>query len=888
MFHIRAFASRLRDLVTRRRLEAVLDEELRTHLAMLEDDYVGAGMSRDEARRQARLRLGGIEQTKEGVRDARALWIGTLGQDVSYAWRRVRHAPGLAAAIILTTALAVGLATAIYSVAASVLLRPFPYQEPDRLVTVWRSIGDVDIIPLSIPDFADVKRRTHVFEDLAGIDREWFDVLAPGVAEYADAFSVTPNLFAMLGVRPVAGRTFLPYEDQRGHEKVVVLDELFWRRAFGADRGIVGKRVRLAGSGGVAADAASYEVIGVAPATMRLFFRLPLRADIYVPRVIAPAERGEAARLGPVFFTFARLRQGVTVDTAASDVRALLAALAREHPKVTPSNAGSRVTGLHEELVGQTRPAFALLAAAALVLLLIACGNVANLVLASGVARSHELRVRLALGASRARLVRQLMTEHLGLALAGGACGVLIAAWATPLLAHVAPPAVPRADQVRPDFAVLVFAAVAALVSGLASGLAPCWFLSRSSPGHLRVAAPTTGGASRRLRRSLVVAETALVFVLLAASALIANGLWRLAHLDHGFEARHVLVVNLNVPFAWAKDGRAQTLERELLAQIRPLPGVSAASAGSGLPFTNGALDPTIALTPDAKALPPSAVYAVEADYLRLLNVQLRKGRMFGSNDAGNRSVAIVNETIARRLPDGAAVGRRIRVDGTWREIVGVVGDVTEVGQIRGGVIRLPGFGRLTLPAVYVPSGTYSDPVSCLLVRTPLDPRSMLESVRKAIRTSNPDVTVRRSGTLQERLNGVASDKRFYVVVMAVFAGVALVLAAVGLFSLLSHAVRQSTRDIGIRAALGASPAAVRWLVVRQALALVVTGIIGGLAAALAAGRTLRSFLFEVSPSDPLTLAAVVALIALVAALAAYLPARRATRIDPMAALRCD
>jgi hypothetical protein len=309
----RTVVSRLRALVSRRRLEAVLDEELRTHLAMLEDDYVRAGMSPHEAHRQARLRLGGIEQTKERVRDQRAMWIDSVWQDVRYAVRRVRHAPGPAAAIIVTTALAVGLAAAIYSVTASVLLRPFPYQEPDRLVTVWRVIGDVDIIPLSIPDFADVKRRTHVFEDLAGVEREWFDVLAPGVAEYADAFSVTPNLFTMLGVAPVAGRTFLPYEDQPGHEKVVVLDELFWRRAFAADRGIVGKRVRLAGSGGAAASAASYEVIGVAPASMRLFYRLPLRADVYVPRVISPAERTEAARLGPVFFTFARLRPGVTV-----------------------------------------------------------------------------------------------------------------------------------------------------------------------------------------------------------------------------------------------------------------------------------------------------------------------------------------------------------------------------------------------------------------------------------------------------------------------------------------------------------------------------------------------------------------------------------------------
>jgi len=811
------------------------------------------------------------------------IWV-----DVSFAARRFGRQPGFAAASIVTIGLAVGLTTAVYSVASAVLLRPLPFADPDRLVAIWRTMPEVDFVPVPVPEFLDLEARASSLEAAAGLSPDGCTLIAPGVAEWADAFAVTPNLFDLLGTPALVGRTFVAGENQPGRDRVVVLAEGYWRRVFGGDPGIVGTRVRLPGLGSPGAEADSYEVIGVVRWTVELSYRRPLRADLFVPRVFSPEERGEQRRRLPGLMTFGRLKRGVTVRQADRDVRALLTTLSEEHPVTSLPGAGARVVSLHEELVGQTRPVLLLLGWGAAVVLLVGCVNVANLLVAGGIGRAHEGAVRRALGCSRARLLQQFLTEHLLLAAGGGALGFLLAVWATPLLMQFAPASLPRADQIGIDWRVLLFALAVSGSAGLLFGLAPAWILVRPRlASSLRVGVGSVPLAGRRLRGALVVAETALVLALLAGAGLIGTSVWRLAHLELGFNPAQVIAMQIALPDRLARNERADGLEGDLLARVRPLPGVLRAATSDELPFASGALA-SVGIAADETSH-PALVSAVDPEYLPLLEVPLRRGRLLGPQDRGNAGVAVVNETLARLFPDGRALGQRILVARQWREVVGVVGDMTEVGQIRGSVIRQAGLSRLTLPAAYIPSGTSSGPYDVfLLVRTPVAPSEMVGMVRRELRAIDPELTIRRSGTLDERVAASGEGLRFQMLLTWIFAGVALALAAVGLYSVLAHLVGQRTREIGLRIALGATPGQVGWLIARQSMALVGLGTAIGLAGALAGGRAIRSLLFEVSPLDPLTFATAVSLLMAAAFAATCVPARRATRVDPTSALRCE
>jgi predicted permease len=872
----------------RRDLEAELSDELQFHLDMQTQENVRAGLAPEGARRAALRAIGGVDRHTEAVRDQRATVLDPVVQDLRYSIRRFRNEPGFVAIAVMTIGLAVGLATAIYSVAASVLLRPFPYRDPNRLVTIWRTLPALDFVPLPIPEFIDIKGQIGAFDDLAGFDRERFDLIAPGIAEYTDVLGVTTNLFSLLGVQPILGRTFRLDENQPGRERVVVLAEDTWRRVFGGDPGVVGRRVRLVERGADARVPGSYEVIGVVSSSVRLSYRLPLRADLYVPLVISAKDLTEQARGAPTLLTVGRLTPGLAVGEADAQVRTLIATLAREHPAIKVFRGGARVTRLHEELVGQTRPAFLLLATAAAIVLLIGCANIANLLLASGLRRGQEISVRLSIGCSRRRLMQQLLTEHLLLAVLGGALGVLLAQWMTPLLARLAPDSLPRVEQIRIDLGGLGFAVGVSLLAGLVFGTVPAWVVAR--PGLTGELGTRGGGpaSGSRLRGALVVAETALVLLLLTGAGLLVNGLWRLAHLDLGFNPDHVLKVEVMVPNRWASRERAVLLEGQLLEAVRALPGVRQAAASSDLPFAPvGALG-FVGFRGSDKQL-PTLVTAADTQYLSLMQVPLREGRMLDREDVGNRGVVVVNESLARQIQGRTAIGQRVRLDDEWRAVVGVVGDITEVGQIRGSVLRWRGLQRLTLPAAYVPSGTYVDaPFRYLLVRSSLEPTELAKAVRAQIRAVDPEVTVGHVGTMEERVARVGEDTRFYGLVVGTFAVVAVMLAAIGLYGVLAYTVSQRTREIGIRMALGASPARVRWLVAGRGLGLVALGAAIGTALAVAGGRLIQGFLFEVRPTDPLTLGGVVILLWLVAALATVVPVRRATRVDPQAALRCE
>ncbi len=808
--------------------------------------------------------------------------------DLRYAVRRFRRQPGFVAPVVVTLGLAIGLASAIYAVAEAVLLRPFPYRDPDRLVAVWKSIENVDIVPFSIPEFSELRRRADVFDDLGGVERDTFDLFAPGLSEHVDAYAVTANLFDMLGVGPLIGRAFRRGDDEQGRACSVILDESFWRRAFGADRAVVGRWVRLPDAPGTSAGRDSCEVVGVVSSRVRLVYRLPLPVDVYVPRPVSPDDRLARDQFGATFFAFGRLAPGVTVARAGAEVRAVIARLSRLYPRMTGPHAGARVTSLHDDLVGQTRPAFVLLGAAALVVFLAGCVNVANLLLADRLRRREHVLVRLALGCSRARLMRQLLVEQLLLSLLAAVLGLLVARWATPVLLRLAPATVPRIDQVRVDGGVIVFAAAAALMAGIVSGIVPAWLLTRArAAGPIALAPATVVARNRAWRSALIVVETALVFALLAAGGVIAGGLWRLAHLDLGFDTRGVSIAQVNLPARWSSDERSRLFEQQLLVDIRANAGISGATATSNVPFANGALYP-VKLDAVSAGYCPTVVSAVDPGYLAFLGVPLRTGRMLAGTDRGAR-VAIVNESLARRFPGGHAVGHRIRIGGDeWLEVVGVVGDISEIGQIRGELIKLPGFTRLTLPAAYVPSGTIGDPFRYLLVRSQMPIDEIANAIRRATAHIDPDVTGRVLGRFDERVASVGADKRFYAAIVLVFGGVALFLAAVGLYAVLAHTVAQRTREIGIRVALGAVPARIRWMVGRDLIAPVGAGIVAGLAAVAAVGRLLRAFVFEISPTDPLVLAAVTVLVMAVAGAATYLPARRATGVDPARALRYE
>jgi len=810
-----------------------------------------------------------------------------IWQDLRQAARRFRREPGVAAAAVATIGLAVGLLTAVSSVASAVLLHPLPFTDPDRLVAIWRTMPGVDFVPVPVPEWLDLEADAADLASVGGFTREGHTLVAPRLTVWADTLSVTPNLLDMLGAPALVGRTFRPDENQPGRDKVVVLTEGFWRRTFGGDPDVVGTRVRLVGD---ATDTASdsYEVIGVVGWSVELSYRRPIRADAFVPHVFTPVERRDERRRMPGLLTIARLRPGVTVEQADADVRALMAALTETHAATSLPGAGARVVSLHEELVGQTRPALVLLACGVAIVFVIGFGNVANLLLASGLRRTQETAIRLALGCSRGRLLRQLLTEHALLAMAGGALGIGLASWATPLMARLVPTSLPRADQIHVNADVLAFGLVVSAAAGLVFGLAPAWVLAKPRlVASLKVGVGSVTSSGRRLRAVFVVAETALVLALLAGAALLGVSAWRVANLSLGFNPAQVTAMQIVLPRQLTTAERALVLERDLLARVRGLPGVLRAATSDELPFAWSTLSSIDVDRDDTSHF--ALVSAVDPDYLPLIEVPLRRGRRLGADDRGHDDVAIVNEALARLLPDGRALGQRILVARKWREIVGVAGNIIELGGIRGNVIHEAALSRLTLPAVYVPSGTsFGSFGFFLLVRTALAPAEVERSVRRELRAIDAEVTIRRTGTLDAVVATASAGVRFQMLLLWVFAGTALALAAVGLHGVLANLVGQRIREIGLRMALGASRRQAAGLVAGQAAALVGTGAAIGLAAALAGGRLIRAFLFEVNPADPLVLAAVLAVLLAVAAVATLVPALRAARIDPMTALRCE
>jgi putative ABC transport system permease protein len=873
----------------RRRQDEELDEELASHLRMAIADRIARGESPEQAARAARLEFGNVGAIKETTRETWG-WIGLeqLAQDVRYAWRTLRKTPGFTAVAVMTLALGIGANTAMFSVINAVLLRPLPFPPPEALVAVAHT--DLRQGPnrgasmtLSYPDFFDFRSKSHAFEHLSAYRDGGFTLVNGGRSLHLVGAVVSSEIFSTLATPPVLGRAFRP-EDERAGADVAVISDSLWRSQFAAAPDIVGRTVSL--------DARPYTIVGVMPATFRFPIKFPA-AQIWI--TLATDARLENAGDAPMtgqrgahlLRAIGRLRPSTTTGSAQADLEVVHAALAREFPE---DNAlrGVRVTPQLDALVGDTRQSLLVLLAAVGCVLLIACVNLANLLLARGAGRSAEIAMRAALGASAQRIVRQLLTESLVLAALGTACGLAVAYGSIAALVRWSPVDVRGLDQVGLDGTVLAFTAAIAIASALAFGLVPALRAARAeaTPGSQATARTTAGRTERRLRGVLVVAETAVGVVLLVGAGLLLRSFDRLVRTPAGFDPDHVVTANFVLP-----DKRYPYLQQvafydALLADLRALPEVEAMAATVPLPLSGSNYSISFQQDGAAATARESADFAlVSPGFFRAMHIPLVSGRdVTEADDDAAPRVVIVNETFARRyFPGVNPIGKRIKPglsttekETPWREVVGVVGD-----------IRNRSFRDAVRPAYFVPYAQGLISPLRLVIRT-RKTAGIAEEVRKVIASKDPEIALYDVKTMEQFMATSVASPRFQALLLALFAGVGLALTAVGLYGVMAYGVAQRTREFGIRLALGARPGELRSLVMRGALALVAAGLVLGILAAGFATELLASALYGVNRLDPATFTGVAAVLLAVAMLASYLPARRATRVDPMRALRAE
>jgi putative ABC transport system permease protein len=875
-------ASLWRNLFRRARVERELDDELRGYVDMLADEKEGRGMSRAEAGRTARLEAGGVEQVKELVRDARAgAFLETLARDVRYGARTLRRSPAFTVAIVLVLAVGIGATTAVFSVVDAVLLRPLAYREPGRLVVMLHR----GVNPVSPANFLDWRRESSAFER-TGAAESWAPNLSGGdEAETVPALRMTADVFPMLGVPPMLGRAFLPAEEAPGGDHVVVLGYGLWQRRFGGDAGIVGREITLNGE--------PYTVVGVMPRTFAFPPFWATGAEVWAPLALADKA---ANRGGSSLRVFARLKPGVSLAQARAEMAAITGRLEKQFPG---TNRHLVVRTLTDAVAGNVRPALLVLLGAVGFLLLITCSNVAHMLLARAAAREREVALRATLGATRGRLVRQFLTESLLLALAGGAVGMLIALGGMRILVAVSPPNLPRMDTVALDGAALAFVALVSMATGVAFGLAPALQAARQDVGEsLKEGArgATEGGHRSRLRRLLVASEFALALVLSAAAGLMIRSFVALARIDPGFDPRGVLTMVVSVTGSReAEPQRRASFYEDLLRQVRAVPGVRAASAINHLPLAGDIWGWPFQV--EGRPLPapgdsPTATYRVVLPgYFEAMGIPILRGRDVAETDRlGVPGVVVVNEWLARRhWPGEDPIGKRIALDdprreSSWLTVVGVVKNA-----VRGDWAAAPE-DEVFLP--YLQTRRYLEKADSpfsymtLVARTDGDAAALAPPIRAVVASMDRRVPVSQVQTMEDVVAQSTAAPRFYLLLLGAFAAVAVLLAAVGIYGVMSYSVSRRTNEIGIRMALGAQPAEVRRLVVGQGMVLALAGAALGMVGALGLTRLMSGLLYGVRASDPATFLAACGFLVAVALAASYFPARRASRINPLAALR--
>ena len=863
MWRLHRLVRRFTDFARPGRADRELSREIASHLALLEEDFRRRGLSAEEARFAARRAFGGVEQAKEVQRDARSFpWLNDARQDARYAVRVMRRSPGFTLVAVLTLALGIGANSAIFTVVHAVLLRPLPYLEPDRLVGIIQRHTSFGPDFATWPDYTDWRDRSASLERLGGAWIRVYNLTGVEEPERLGGAAVTESLFATLGVVPQLGSTFTP--GGTADPRTVVLSDRLWRRRFGAAADVVGKTVALNG--------APHTVVGVMPAG----FAWPESAELWVPFVPEPG----MARGYHLLQVVGRLRSNATLAGARAELSAIAAASAAAYPQ-SNKNWGVDMSSLLDYTVGATSRPLLILSGAAACVLLIACANVAGLLTSRAIARRQEILVRSALGAGRARIVRQLLTESLALSVCGATVGLLLAAWGIPRL--LALTTLPRAAAIALDLPVFTVTLLAAVATGLLFGLAPAVSASRVSPP----AAMETRGSMRTgwMRPALLVVVVAATVVLLVGAGLLLRSFYKLQQIDTGVDVDRILATRFFLPRASYPMERAVAVYEEMVERAATLPGVERAAAVSAFPFSGVSANIVFTIAGRPPAAPGEMVSAnfsaATPEYFRAMDIPLVAGRGFASGDrAGSPFVAVVNQAMAARyFPGQDPIGQVIRILGPApRTIVGVIPDV-----------RQRALQKPAEPEIYVPHTQFPTGSMFLVVRSRGDrPEQLAGAVRAAVRAVDPNLPIAAIRTGREIRGETLSSRRLNLVLLSVFAGIALVLSVIGVYGVLSFAVSQQAREIGIRMALGAAARDVLGLMLWKGLWPVAAGGLAGLAAALGATRLLTTMLVDVRPSDPLTLAGVVALLVTAALAAVLVPARRAMRVDPLTAVRSE
>jgi len=879
--------TRLRALLRKSEVERELDEELRHHIEQQVEQNIRLGMNPEEARQAALKSFGGVEQAKERSRDARGVrWIEDLWQDLRYGARMLMKNPGFTLIAALTLALGIGANTAIFSVVNGVLLRPLPYKDPQQLVMVFAPRRLEQEFNISSGGFTVLRDQKQVFEQVAAFlpMLDSASITGDGEPEFLGGVTVSANLFTLLGVEARYGRTFLPEEEKPGSDRVVVISHGLWQRRFGSDQKIVGRTIAI--------DNEPYTVVGVMPAGFQFPLDgmwtgwLPRAIDIYIPLVLTPDEINNQRKVLPVI---ARLKSQVGVEQAQAEMTVVAARIKRQYPD-TNRDESIRLAPYHQQMVGRVRFALLVLLGAVGFVLLIACANVANLLLARAAGRRKEMAVRVALGAGRQRVIRQLLTENVLLGILSGLLALLVAFWGVDLLRTIIPENLPRVDEIGIDGRVFGFTMLISLAAGILFGLVPAFHTSRVDLNDaLKDGGRSSGGSSHnRLRNLLVVSEVALALALLTGAGLMLRSFIRLMSVDPGLDPRNVLTVDIRLSRGKYSRPQQAAFFQRLLEHLRVTPGIQAVGAVYPMPLSGMEED----LWFDIEGQPPLArgehrsagPRGVSPGYFMAQGIQLLKGRVFTESDGGDTPpVVVINEALARRYwTNQDPIGRRISFDSrngqtVWRQIVGVVKSVRHMA-----------LSEEPRSEVYIPFAQYPLAFMTLVARTDGAPLGYVAAVRSQVQAVDKDQPISNPRTMEERLASTVSQRRFNLILLAIFACLALSLAGIGIYGVMSYLVAQRTHEIGVRMALGAQAGDVLRLVIRQGMALALTGVLIGLITAFGLTRLLRNLLFDLSATDPLTFFVTALLLALVALLACYLPARRATKVDPLVALRCD
>ena len=803
-------------------------------------------------------------------------------QDLRYGARMLAKRPGFTLIAVLTLALGIGANTAIFSVVNAVLLRPLPYTNPDRLVRLWETQPGLDQAPFSPGEFLDYQAQNQSFEQIAAY--RWFSFTLLGTAQpmRVEAGIVSANFFALLGARPQRGRLLQADDGRAGAPRVVVLSHGSWQQHFGGDQNPIGKALNINGE--------SATVIGV----LQPDFQFNSSTEIWVnPRRVTPDYTGmdsadlQTERANRYLRVIGRLKDGVSVPQAQADLNAIASRLQQQYPQ-TNRGHGARLVLLHEQVVGEVKPWLMLLSGAVGLMLLIACANVANLTLVCAVTRSREIAVRQALGASRWRVLRQLLTESVLLSLVGGVCGWLLALWGVQALIALSPTDTPRLAEINPDYQVFGFTLAVSLLVGVVCGLLPAFTASGINLNEaLKEGGRSVGAARPRASSLLVVIEVALALVVLIGAGLLVKSFMRLQTVNPGFDSSHLLTLRLWLSEAnYGTEAQRIAFLKDLESRLTALPSIEGVAIANDLPIQGR--DSSTVLNIEGRSFasptdrPLVGIHSVNAYYFDAMRIPLLRGRALSERDvAGAPIVIVINESLARRFwPNEEAVGKRVRLGGEsnpWMEIVGVVGDVRHEGLTDASAFETY-FSHLQAPRPYM----------AVTIRSALERTALTSAVRHAVQTIDRNEPVYDLRTMDELIVESVALRRLSLWLFSLFALISLLLAAVGLYGVMAYLVTQQTNEIGLRIALGAQPYDVLKLVIRQGLKLAFGGILLGLGGAFALARLMKTLLFDVSATDPLTFAVIPLALGAVVLLACWIPARRATKVDPMIALRCE